>query len=138
MTDRPLVYLLDNDWMIDYLAGRPDAQRVIDGLRPSGIAISVITYLEVAEGIQGSRDRRQAEDAFRAFLRSIEVLVVTTEIAQRTAALRFDLRRRRRPITGRAIDLLIAATALELSLGLVSRNSRDDDDAPGLDRQSFT
>lgn len=136
MTDRAPAYLIDSDRVIDYLAGRPAAQRTIDALRPGGVAISIVTYIEVAEGIVGSRDRHRADAAFRAFLRAIDVIGISREIAQRTAELRFELRRRRRPITGRAMDLVIAATAVELGLILVSGNSRDYDDVPGLDRLS--
>jgi predicted nucleic acid-binding protein len=134
VSDPPLGYLLDSDWVIDYLSGRPEAQRMIDGLRPRGIAISVVTYLEVTEGILGSRDRGHAEAVFRTFLRSVEILGMTAQVARRAAEVRFDLRSRRRPITNRAMDLLIAATALELGLVLVSRNSRDYDDVVGLER----
>lgn len=132
MSDPTLSYLIDTDWVIDYLLGRPLAQRAIDGLRPAGIAISAITYLEVMDGIVGGREREQAEAVLRAFLEGVPTLVVDRAVAERTAELRVDLRRQRRPITNRALDLIIAATAIEHGLLLVSRNSRDYSDVPTL------
>jgi predicted nucleic acid-binding protein len=48
------------------------------------------------------------------------------------AQLRLTLRQQGRPITHRALDLLIAATALQHHLTLVTRNTQDYDDIPAL------
>jgi predicted nucleic acid-binding protein len=125
-------YLIDSDWVIDYLLGEPRAVRTLSDLRPAGIAISVITYLEVVEGIVGARDSRQADAVFRALLGEVDVLDVTRPVARRTAAIRADLRRQKRPIVHRALDLLIAGTAIEHDLSLLSRNTRDFVDIPDL------
>jgi hypothetical protein len=53
-------------------------------------------------------------------------------VAERAAAIRADLRRQRRPLTHRALDLLIAATAIEHGAPLASRNTPDYADIPGL------
>jgi tRNA(fMet)-specific endonuclease VapC len=66
--------LIDTDWVIDALTGTADARALLTNLRPGGLAISVITYAEVYEGIFGSRDPRRAEEAFRAFLHGVDVL----------------------------------------------------------------
>lgn len=57
---------------------------------------------------------------------------VTFEIARRCAEVRADLQRRGRSIRPRALDLLIAATAMEHGLTLVTRNVSDYGDVPGL------
>ena len=44
-------YLLDSDWVADYLKGKPQAVALLDRLREDGIAISLITYGEIYEGI---------------------------------------------------------------------------------------
>ena len=44
-------YLADSDRVADYLKGRPDAIRFIDDLRSDGLAISVVAYGEVYEGV---------------------------------------------------------------------------------------
>lgn len=125
-------YLLDSDWVIDHLVGRADAVTLVAELWPEGMSISLITYLEVYEGILGGRNTRLAERVFHEFLEGIEVLEVSRAIARRTAALRVDLRRRRRTVVHRALDLIIAATAIEHDLSLVSRNLRDYEDIDGL------
>jgi tRNA(fMet)-specific endonuclease VapC len=124
--------LIDTDRVIDALAGTVEARTLLTTLRPDGLAISVITDLEVYEGVLGSRDPQRAEQAFGAFLRGADVLEVTRRVAERAAAIRRELRRQRLPIAHRAMDLVIAATAVDHSLVLVSRNQRDYADIPGL------
>lgn len=126
--------LLDTDFVIDYLTGQPDAHETLARILPEGVAISSITFSEIYEGIYGSRDPGAAVAAFTAFLRSISVLPITRSVAKRTAHLRLELRQQNRPITHRALDLLIAGTALHYQLVLVTRNSKDYQDVPGLKR----
>jgi predicted nucleic acid-binding protein len=76
------------------------------------IAISIITFSEVYEGILRSPDPGQSERVFRTFVRGVTVLPSTRTVARRNAAIRLDLRRRGRTIRVRGLDLLIAATAL--------------------------
>jgi predicted nucleic acid-binding protein len=44
-------YLIDTDWLIDYLKGKSVAGQLLDALAREGIAISLITYGEIMEGI---------------------------------------------------------------------------------------
>ena len=125
-------YLLDSDWVIDHLAGRADAVKLVGHLWSSGISISLLTYLEVYEGVIGGRDPRRAELVFAEFIGGIEVIAVSRAIARRTAAVRIDLRRRRLSVSHRAFDLIIAATAIEHDLVLVTRDTGDYDDITGL------
>jgi tRNA(fMet)-specific endonuclease VapC len=127
-----VAYLIDSDWVIDHLEGRREARELIARLLPDGIAISIITYLEIFEGILGGRDRAEAERVFREFLRGVDVIGINRAVARRTADIRVELRRQKRPVTNRAMDLLIAATALERNLIMVSRNTRDYGDIPNL------
>jgi len=53
-------------------------------------------------------------------------------ICEVTARLRRDLRARKLPVAQRALDLFIAATALEHQLTLVTHNRGDYADVPGL------
>lgn len=57
---------------------------------------------------------------------------ISRAVAKRNGLIRQELRRKRRPISHRAIDLLIAATALEHDLILVTRNLGDYGDVPNL------
>ena len=44
-------YLVDSDWVADYLNGEPDAIAHLTSLAPSGLAISLMTYGEIYEGV---------------------------------------------------------------------------------------
>ena len=123
-------YLADSDRVADYLKGRVDAVRFIDDLRPDGLAISVVTYGEVYEGVAFGRDAEAQERAFETFLVAVTVLPVTEAEVRRFALLRGELRRS--GFTIGDMDLLIAATALEHDLVLATRNVRDFSRVPGL------
>jgi predicted nucleic acid-binding protein len=125
-------YLLDTDFVIDHLTGQADALGTLTQLLPDGVAISMITFSEIYEGIYGSRDPRAAAGAFTRFLRGVPVLPVSRTVAKRTAKLRLELRNQGRTINYRALDLIIAATAIEYDLTLVTRNRKDYEDIAAL------
>jgi tRNA(fMet)-specific endonuclease VapC len=115
-----VTYLVDTDVVIDYLKGKERAVELLMSLFPEGLAISLITYGEVYEGIQyGSRPNTQ-EEAFKRFLRGVEVIGLDKPTMRVFATQRGRLRK-----SGQLIgdpDLLIAATALQKSLILVTGN----------------
>jgi predicted nucleic acid-binding protein len=123
-------YLADTDEVIDYLKGRSKAVATIDPLLADGVAISVITFGEVYEGIYTGRRREHQEEVFRRFVEGIAVLDVTREIARRFAIIRGVFRSERQLIP--APDLLIAATALHHDLAAITRNLSHFDRVPGL------
>lgn len=125
-------YLIDTDWVVDYLTGQESARILFDTLLPHGIAISIISFSEIYEGIYTSRDPELAARVFRAFLQRTSVLGISRAVAKRNGQIRGELRQRNRPINHRAFDLLIAATALEHDLALVTRNTQDYADIPGV------
>jgi tRNA(fMet)-specific endonuclease VapC len=127
-----MTYLIDSDRIADWLAGRTDAVHLIASFRREGVALSVISYVEFLEGIIGAVDPVRGRRAWRTFLRGTRVLVVSRSIAERAAAIRADLRQQKRQVNERALDILIAATAIEHNLTLVTRNIRDYDDIPDL------
>jgi predicted nucleic acid-binding protein len=53
-------------------------------------------------------------------------------VAERCARLRETLRSQNKWVNSRALDLIIAATALEYDLTLVTNNTEDFEDIPGL------
>ncbi len=116
-----MTYLIDTDWVADHLANRPVATRLLASLIGDGIAISLVTYGEIYEGILYSlRHPQTLEIAFLEFLRRCPVLPLNEAIMRRFAGIRGRLRRRGELI-GDA-DTLIAATALHHDLTLVTRN----------------
>ena len=62
-------------------------------LAVDGLAISLITYGEIYEGILFGRRWEQAEIGFSIFLRSAKILGLDEEIMRRFAGLRGGLRR---------------------------------------------
>jgi tRNA(fMet)-specific endonuclease VapC len=125
-------YLLDSDLVIDWLNGHQPTIRLVTPLVTDGIGLSILTYAEIFEGIYGARNPRAEERAFRTFLRGLRVLPISRAVARRAGRIRRDLRARKLPVAQRALDLFIAATALEHGLTLLTRNQKDYADIPGL------
>ncbi len=123
-------YLVDSDWLAEYLKGRAEAQALLDSLFPEGLAISIITYAEIYRGVYFGTQRRRHEEGFRTLLQLVPVLSLTRPIARRYATLRGQLQQEGRLID--QPDLFIAATALQHDLTLVTRNLRDFARIPGL------
>jgi tRNA(fMet)-specific endonuclease VapC len=117
-----MTYLVDSDWVADYLKGRIPAVSLLADLFAEGLAISIITFGEVYEGIYYGTDPQHNELIFRRFLRGVRVLGINRPIARRFALIRGKLR-----AEGQIIpqpDVLIAATALQYDLTLLMRNLR--------------
>ncbi len=123
-------YLVDTDWVVDWLAGREETVQLLSTLGREGLAISLITYGEIYEGIYFGRDPKKSEEVFRRFLRGVVVLPLTKRILQRFARIRGELRRKGLLIGDP--DILIAATAIHHNLTLVTRNVKDFQRVPGL------
>jgi tRNA(fMet)-specific endonuclease VapC len=129
-------YLIDTDYVVDYLVGKTDVISFLDALSETDSAISLITQGEVYEGIYYGRDPQKGEDGFQQFLRLVDILPLNTSIMQRFARIRGELRR-----TGNIIgdfDILIAATALFHNLTLVTRNLKDYQRIAGLKLYNIT
>lgn len=125
-----MMYLIDTDWVIDYLKGRRAAIELLTSLAPSGIAISLITYGEIYEGIYYGHNPQRHEQIFQAFLQLTPILLLNTSILRRFASIRGYLR-----ASGQLIgdaDLLIAATALVHHCTLVTQNTRHFSRVPDL------
>ena len=123
-------YLIDTDWVAAFLKGRAIAVTFINSLASEGLAISLITYGEIYEGIYYGADIARHEKGFQAFLRDIDVIPLNRPIMRRFAQIRGQLRAQGNLITDR--DLLIAVTAIHHELTLVTRNTRHFQRVPGL------
>ena len=125
-------YLVDSDVLIDLLADRPATLELLTRLAPEGLAMSLITYLEVYEGTLRTPQPQEAQARLRTLLMEIPVLPLSLSLAERCAHLRDRLRRAGKRVRSRAFDVLVAATALEHNLTLVTRNTEDYEDIPEL------
>ena len=61
-------YLIDSDWLVDYLGNDPAAIALIDPLIPDGVAVSIVTYMEAYQGTLRRADPAQAAADLAAFL----------------------------------------------------------------------
>lgn len=125
-------YLIDTNWVVYHLADIPEAAELLERLAPQGIAISIITYMEAYQGAERSEQPEHAQARLHAFLETVPILEFTIPVAQRCARLREMLRRQGRRVRPRDLDLIIAATAIEQQLTLVTRNIDDYKDIADL------
>ena len=125
-------FLLDSDITIDFEGGVPSTRMLVEPLLADGAAISVISFMEVYQGLLRLPESEPAKAGLGEFLEGVDVLPVTLDIARRCAEIRAELQRRGKSVRSRALDLLIAATSIEHRLILVTRNVADYSDVPGL------
>lgn len=125
-------YLLDTSLLAAYLYDRPAAvTRITPWLDRREAATSILVYGEVVEHIKGQPDLPRYQAQLREVLEDISPYFLTYAILERYA----DLRRRLRPPRGPGligdVDTLIAATALERHLTVVTTDE-DFQRVPGL------
>ena len=123
-------YLVDSDYVADYLKGRPTATALLGVLFQDGMAMSIITFAEVYEGIYYGYNRTHYTKIFHHFLQGVSVLGITRSIAKQYARMRGELGRKGQLID--QPDLFIAATATYHHLTLVTRNLKDYERIPDL------
>jgi len=126
-------YLLDSGPLAAYLLGRQTAPALVrPWIRRRAVATSMLVYGEVIEYIMGMAGAQRRRTELRRLLRTVHPYFLTYAILDRYA----DIRRRLRPPYGPGligdIDTLIAATALEYRLTLVTTDG-DFERVPGLD-----
>lgn len=125
-------YLLDADTAIDHETQQYNLLERIPTLGARDLALVATTLIELYTGFERGPDPRRAELRFRRFLRWVTVIPLNQKVIRATAHLRVELLNRKLPIKQRAYDLIVAATALEYDLIVVSSNTREYRDIPGL------
>ena len=88
--------------------------------------------MEIYQGILRSPEPEQVQEKLQDFLDAVPIISLSPAVARRCARLREELLNQGRRVNQRAIDLIIATTALEHNLILVTRNTRDYRDISGL------
>jgi tRNA(fMet)-specific endonuclease VapC len=115
-----MAYLLDTDWVIDYLKGKKTIVEKLQKLFDEGLTMSVISLAELYEGIFASKNPKKHLNTLQDFLSGIVVLGITDEICQTFGKLRAEQRK-----TGIIIDnfdLLIGSTTLVHDLTILTDN----------------
>lgn len=110
-------YLLDTDIIISHLHNKLDLNINFS----QGIGFSAITYGEVLYGIEKVRNSKKAKQ-FVDFIQEydLEILPVTEIVVKRYVSLKIFLEKSGQKLD--EFDLLIAATAMEHDLTLVTAN----------------
>ncbi|MCY6492445.1 MULTISPECIES: type II toxin-antitoxin system tRNA(fMet)-specific endonuclease VapC [Leptolyngbya] len=117
-------YLLDTNICIYLIKQRPP--KVLErfsNLALSDIGISSITVAELEYGVCKSQQQEKNRNALMQFLIPLEIVAFDQAAATLYGAIRSDLESRGLVIG--AMDMLIAAHALSLSVTLVSNNVRE-------------
>jgi predicted nucleic acid-binding protein len=113
--------LTDSDWLVDYLSGKAASLDVLQPLIRSGtLAMSIVTYGEVYEGVLNRIDTSELIRALVDLVSGVPIIGLDTQTAQTFASLRADLRSSGQLIPDH--DIWIAATALQYDLTLVTRD----------------
>jgi tRNA(fMet)-specific endonuclease VapC len=132
-----MAYLVDSDVVIDFLADDPQTIALFNTLSPIGISVSIISYMETYQGVIDNGLSQEDQDKFNAFFAGVPVLPISPQIAIGCAHLRSAIKQQGKSTRRRALDLLIAATALEHGLELVTHNEDDYKDILNLKRYQW-
>jgi predicted nucleic acid-binding protein len=114
------IVLFDTNILIDLFSGRREAQQALESW-PLQNAISLITWMEVMVGAK----KYHQEQRTRIALRSFNIIDVSHDIAERSVDLRQEYRMK-------LPDAIILATAQIHRLELITRNTKDFADIPGV------
>lgn len=111
-----MAYLVDTNIMVDFTRGNAKAADYLDSLGGACL-LSSITALEL---IAGARSQREVND-LDIMISAYEQIAPTPDIARRAYYL---MKTRAKPAGLQTLDSLIAATALEEGLTLVTKNRK--------------
>jgi tRNA(fMet)-specific endonuclease VapC len=131
-----MTHLLDTDTCIHLLRGHPRTVGNAERHGPSDLAVSAITHYELLFGVERcpAAWRKREGAKVLLLLEHMHLLPFTASTAAHAAPLRAALESAGRSIG--PMDILIAATAIEHRLPVVTHNLREFQRVPGL--QSLT
>lgn len=128
-------YLLDTCVISDFIKGETGTTDRLKQTLPVDIAISAIAVMELRYGLALNPQRVQkVEPAIASLLSSITILSFSPLEAEQAAQIRAILKSQGQPIG--AYDLLIAATALQNNLLMVTANQGEFNRVPGLQTEN--
>jgi tRNA(fMet)-specific endonuclease VapC len=121
-------YLIDANSVIYALSGQyPSMKSRLEAVEPGEISISVISFAEIALGLQIGRP--PPADALEAFIAAVPILPFDEPAARVYAKLPFKRAR---------FDRLLAAHALSIGATVITNNESDFADVPGLKIENWT
>ena len=117
-----LKYLIDTDWVIDYLFGVERVVNRINASIPGSLGLSIVSMAELYEGVFYARDPVADEHALRQFVAKVDILTLNDDICRIFARERGRLRAAGLMIND--LDILIGATAIHHGRALLTNNRR--------------
>lgn len=121
-------YLVDTDSAVYATSGAYPVMRArFEGRMPGEIAISAISYAEIAYGTHAGKP--PTAEVLAAFVRAIPIVEFDAAAAREYARLPFKRAR---------FDRLLAAHALSLGATIITNNEADFADLPGLKVENWT
>lgn len=116
-------YMLDTDTCSYIIKEHPvSVQRRFQKLTMEQLCISIITYAELAYGVERSSSRRINRPIIEDFVRYLDVIDWDVEAANQYGVIRAELETTGTPIG--AMDMMIAAHAKSLKAVLVTNNQK--------------
>ena len=129
-------YLLDTCVISDFIKGELGTQGRLKQTPPTSVVVSIITVMELRYGLLiNTQCAQKIESTIASFLTSVTILPFSNLEAERAAHIRAILKSQGQPIG--AYDVLIAATALQHNLLMVTANQREFDLVPGLQTENW-
>jgi tRNA(fMet)-specific endonuclease VapC len=124
-------YIFDTCVISDFIKGEPGTQTRIEQTPSTEIAVSTITVMELYYGLSLNPQRAQKiESTIDSLLSAVTILPFTAREAKQSAQIRAVLKSKGQPIG--PYDVLLAATALQQKLIIVTANSREFNRVSGL------
>ena len=126
----PVRYLIDTNWVIDVLRATPGSRAHVDARASDGIAISLISIAELHVAPHKRRHTEIELEIVSEYLSHFPQLSIDIETCEIFGQLKAELQRAGSPIGD--FDTMIAATALQHDLILLSNNTRHFERVDGL------
>ncbi len=109
--------LIDTDVLIWYLRGNEKARDVVEN--SPGFSLSVVTYMELVQGMRNQRELSELRRALREW--KAEILYIDEEISSKAM---FLVERHFLSDSMRLADALIASTALTNGIPILTANDK--------------
>lgn len=113
------MYLLDSDYIINFLHGEKHAIEMMDRFQQQALFTSIICVGEILEGLYLGKHKKKISQ-FEDFLKNITIIEIDRKIVEQFARIRASLRKEGKLIDN--LDLLIASSCLAYDLILVTHN----------------
>lgn len=129
------LYLLDTIVLIALLRGRGESARARLRQAEGRIAVSTVSEMELACGVERSRDAHRNRQAVDELLSLVEVIPLDSMAAMHAGRIRAMLADRGTPIG--PYDALLAGHARSLGLVMVTNNVGELSRVPGLEIEDW-